>query len=102
LDETADRLRTNLYRRSTDGQIVLVGTTDFSEPNRPFADPARKRLLFTTGGAVVSMSTETGAWKMLTLSTYPGTGAACDGQFLYWGRFTSTEASIERMPLTQE
>ena len=42
------------------------------------------------------------AWKMLTLSTYPGTGAACDGQFLYGGRFTSTEASIERMPLTQE
>jgi hypothetical protein len=73
------------------------------EPSwRSCADPARKRLVFTTDGAVASMSTETGEWKMFTLSTYPGTGAACDGQFLYWGRCTSTEASIERMPLTQE
>jgi len=100
-DQTPDRQFTNLYRSSANGQIVLVGAMNL-EPNRPCADPTRRRLLFTTGGAVVSMSTETGAWKMLTLSTYPGPCAASDGQFLYWGRFTSTEASIERMPFTQE
>jgi hypothetical protein len=100
-DQTPDRQFTNLYRSSANGQIVLVGAMNL-EPNRPCADPTRRRLLFTTGGAVVSMSTETGAWKMLALSTYPGPCAASDGQFLYWGRFTSTEASIERMPFTQE
>jgi hypothetical protein len=100
-DQTPDRQFTNLYRRSANGQIVLVGTMNL-ESNRPCADPARKRLLFTTGWAVASMSTETGAWKMFSLSTYPATGSACDGQFLYWGRFTSTEASIETMPFTQE
>jgi len=100
--DVVDRTSSTLYRRTKDGQVVAIATNGVTVAHRPVADPERKRILFTNSLAVLSMSTDTGAWKFLTKSTFPGTGCARDDKYFYWGRATPDYASIERMPLTQE
>jgi len=104
LDETGTDSHTNLFHRSSDGKVTLIGTANSQLRGKPIADSERRRILFASGGGWIdAWSTETGEYKNILIrngsTSYQVTR---DKNFFYWGRYTLHDSSIERMPIGQE
>ena len=100
VDEYGPQRELALYALDS-GVATLVGVVPSSgnAMGSPLvADGDRNRVLFAPGGAIESLDVNSGADKMLA-ATSASHAITRDEAWIYW---TTTLASVERMPITQQ